>query len=132
MMVLLTKTHPSSSLRSMYADLALIACIFCNASLTLIIHSVHLVIHAEIVTDTHPLSILLKHFTSAYNAPINAKPPYPPPGTRGALPIMRCKGLSPGAILFDKPRPGKYPGMTIEHNNNCNTLVYIQTAMIIY
>ncbi len=40
---------------------------------------------------------------SSCNVPINAKPHPPPPGTGGDLSIWRCKGLTPGAILFDKP-----------------------------
>ncbi len=52
------------------------------------------------------------------------KAPLPPSRDKGgALSIMRCKGLSPG--LFYLTNPWQIPrGMTVEHNNNCNTLVY--------
>ncbi len=57
------------------------------------------------------------------NAPINAKPHPPPPGTGGDLSIWRCKGLAPEAILFDKPLANT-PG----HDSFTSTiLVYRQT-----
>ncbi len=34
---------------------------------------------------------------------LSMQSPTPPPGTGGDLSIWRCKGLTPGAILFDKP-----------------------------
>ncbi len=55
---------------------------------------------------------------------------------RGDLSIWRCKGLTPGAILFDKPLANtpKYPGAWQFYLYylwfTCNTLVYRQTAMI--